>query len=143
MCRAAPAGRQGTSAQFHERQSSHCKLSATPVRVADNGLQVQVLPLYAGLPSSAQNKIFAPLPPHTRRVVVATNIAETSITIPGIVYVIDAGYKKEKEYIHRTSGAIEHLRKRPISKAAAWQRTGRAGREVRSLPHRFRSAEGS
>jgi hypothetical protein len=44
--------------------------------------------------------------------------------------VIDTGYKKEKEYVHRTSGAIEQLRKRPVSKAAAWQRTGRAGREV-------------
>jgi hypothetical protein len=62
--------------------------------------------------------------------VVATNIAETSITIPGVVYVIDTGYKKEKEYVHRSSGAIEQLRKRGVSKAAAWQRTGRAGREV-------------
>lgn len=44
---------------------------------------------------------------------------------------IDTGYKKEKEYVHRTSGAIEQLRKRAVSKAAAWQRTGRAGREVR------------
>jgi len=76
---------------------------------------------------------------------VATNIAETSITIPGIAYVVDTGYKKEKEYIFRTSGgllillhpcsldvslAIEHLAKKSISKAAAWQRTGRAGREV-------------
>ena len=61
---------------------------------------------------------------------VATNIAETSITIPGVVYVIDTGYKKEKEYVHRSSGAIEQLRKRGVSKAAAWQRTGRAGREV-------------
>jgi len=92
--------------------------------------QLQILPLYAGLPSAAQNKIFAPLAPQTRRIVVSTNIAETSITIPGIVFVIDSGYKKEKEYVHRTSGAIEQLRKRPVSKAAAWQRTGRAGREV-------------
>jgi HrpA-like RNA helicase len=98
--------------------------------------QLQILPLYAGLPSSAQNKIFAPLPPSTRRIVVATNIAETSITIPGVVYVIDTGYKKEKEYVHRSSGAIEQLRKRGVSKAAAWQRTGRAGREV-SLPFLF------
>jgi hypothetical protein len=68
--------------------------------------------------------------------VVATNIAETSITIPGVVYVIDTGYKKEKEYVHRSSGAIEQLRKRGVSKAAAWQRTGRAGREV-SPPFSF------
>jgi ATP-dependent RNA helicase DHX33 len=92
--------------------------------------QLQVLPLYASLPPTAQAKIFAPLPPKTRRIVVATNIAETSLTIPGIAFVIDSGYKKEKEYIYRASGAIEHLRKMKISQASAWQRTGRAGREV-------------
>jgi HrpA-like RNA helicase len=101
------------------------------------------LPLYASLPPSAQVKIFAPKAPKTRRVIVATNIAETSITIPGVAYVVDTGFKKEKEYIFRTSGgeikaevagpcltiAIEHLAKKKISQAAAWQRTGRAGRE--------------
>jgi len=97
--------------------------------------QIQVLPLYASLPPTAQAKIFAPLPPKTRRIVVATNIAETSLTIPGIAFVIDSGYKKEKEYIYRASGAIEHLRKMQISQASAWQRTGRAGREV-SKTHR-------
>ncbi|WVQ95704.1 hypothetical protein IAU59_002803 [Kwoniella sp. CBS 9459] len=91
--------------------------------------QLQVLPLYAALPPSAQAKIFSPTPKNTRRVIVATNIAETSMTIPGVAYVVDTGYKKEKEYIYRTSGAIEQLRKKGISKAAAWQRTGRAGRE--------------
>lgn len=95
--------------------------------------QIQVLPLYASLPPTAQAKIFAPLPPKTRRIVVATNIAETSLTIPGIAFVIDSGYKKEKEYIYRASGAIEHLRKMQVSQAAAWQRTGRAGREVSYL----------
>jgi ATP-dependent RNA helicase DHX33 len=92
--------------------------------------QIQVLPLYASLPPTAQAKIFTPLPPKTRRIVVATNIAETSLTIPGIAFVVDSGYKKEKEYIYRASGAIEHLRKMQISQASAWQRTGRAGREV-------------
>lgn len=93
-------------------------------------MQLQVLPLYASLPPSAQAKIFEALPANTRRIVVATNIAETSLTIPGIAFVVDSGYKKEKEYIYRTSGAIEHLRKMPISQASAWQRTGRAGREM-------------
>jgi len=51
-----------------------------------------------------QQKIFDAVPAKTRRVIVATNIAETSITIPGVAYVIDSGYKKEKEYIFRTSG---------------------------------------
>lgn len=67
-------------------------------------LQLQVLPLYASLPATAQAKIFADKPKNTRRVIVATNIAETSLTIPGVAYVIDTGYKKEKEYIFRTSG---------------------------------------
>lgn len=92
--------------------------------------EIQVLPLYAALPPTAQAKIFAPLPPKTRRVVVSTNVAETSLTIPGIAFVIDSGYRKEKEYIYRASGAIEHLKKSPISQASAWQRTGRAGREM-------------
>lgn len=92
--------------------------------------QLQVLPLYSSLPPSAQAKIFAPLPPKTRRVVVATNVAETSLTIPGIAFVIDSGFKKEKEYIYRASGAIEHLRKQAISQASANQRKGRAGREM-------------
>ena len=65
---------------------------------------MQILPLYASLPPTAQIKIFAAKPKNTRRAVVATNIAETSITIPGVSYVIDTGYKKEKEYIFRTSG---------------------------------------
>ncbi|EKD05105.1 ATP-dependent RNA helicase prh1 [Trichosporon asahii var. asahii CBS 8904] len=92
--------------------------------------QLQVLPLYSSLPPSAQAKIFAPLPPKTRRIVVATNVAETSLTIPGIAFVIDSGFKKEKEYIYRASGAIEHLRKQAISQASANQRKGRAGREM-------------
>ncbi|KAK1922948.1 ATP-dependent RNA helicase prh1 [Papiliotrema laurentii] len=95
----------------------------------EGDVNIEILPLYASLPPSAQVKIFAPKAPKTRRVIVATNIAETSITIPGVAYVVDTGFKKEKEYIFRTSGAIEHLAKKKISQAAAWQRTGRAGRE--------------
>lgn len=90
---------------------------------------MQVLPLYSTLPPTAQAKIFTPVNDNTRRIVVATNIAETSLTIPGVVHVVDTGYKKEKQYIFRNSGAMEHLKKMAISKAAAWQRTGRAGRE--------------
>lgn len=55
------------------------------------------------------------------------------MTIPGVAFVIDSGFKKEKEYVFRNAGALEHLRKKGISKASAWQRTGRAGREVGSL----------
>lgn len=65
---------------------------------------MQILPLYAQLPPSAQAAIFKPRQAGTRRVVIATNIAETSMTIPGVSYVVDTGFKKEKEYIYRTSG---------------------------------------
>lgn len=73
------------------------------------------MPLYASLPPSMQQKIFDTVPAKTRRAIVATNIAETSITIPGVAYVVDSGFKKEKEYIFRTSGgelasAVKRLR---------------------------------
>ncbi|WWC65451.1 uncharacterized protein I303_108069 [Kwoniella dejecticola CBS 10117] len=98
-------------------------------QLPDGQTKIQVLPLYAALPPTAQSKIFSPPPSNTRRVIVATNIAETSMTIPGVSFVVDTGFKKEKEYIFRQSGSIEQLRKKGISQAAAWQRTGRAGRE--------------
>ena len=56
--------------------------------------ELQILPVYASLPSDQQAKIFAPTPPNARKVVLATNIAETSLTIDGIIYVIDAGFAK-------------------------------------------------
>lgn len=64
------------------------------------------MPLYAQLPPAAQAKIFTKVAEMTRRVVIATNIAETSMTIPGVSYVVDTGYKKEKEYIYRSSGGM-------------------------------------
>ena len=73
-----------------------------------------------------QAKIFEPAPPGGRKVVLGTNIAETSLTINGIVYVIDPGYCKQKSYNPRTS--MEALTVVPISRASADQRAGRAGR---------------
>jgi len=91
--------------------------------------KVLVLPLYSALPPEQQKKIFDPPPESTRKVVLATNIAETSITIPGIKYVIDTGLCKERSYHtrHRGSG-LDELLVKPISKSSAMQRTGRAGR---------------
>ena len=82
--------------------------------------------IYSTLPSDLQAKIFEPTPPGARKVVLATNIAETSLTIPGIVYVIDPGFSKQKSYNPRTG--MESLVVTPISKASAMQRAGRAGR---------------
>lgn len=85
-----------------------------------------IAPIYATLPSEMQSKIFDPTPPGARKVVLATNIAETSVTIPGIVYVIDPGYCKQKGYNPKTG--MESLLVVAVSQAGAIQRAGRAGR---------------
>jgi ATP-dependent RNA helicase DHX37/DHR1 len=85
-----------------------------------------VLPLYSMLPTSEQMKIFQPVSDDRRLVVVATNVAETSITIPGIRYVVDAGKVKEKVWEQRTS--LSYFQLSWTSKASANQRAGRAGR---------------
>ncbi|KNA19628.1 hypothetical protein SOVF_060230 isoform A [Spinacia oleracea] len=94
---------------------------------------VKVVPLYSTLPPAMQQKIFESAPPPSkeggplgRKIVVSTNIAETSLTIDGIVYVIDPGFAKQKVYNPRVR--VESLLVSPISKASAHQRAGRAGR---------------
>ena len=83
-------------------------------------------PIYANLPSDQQAKIFDETPKQARKVVLATNIAETSLTINGIRYVIDTGFNKETSFNAKTG--MESLMVMPISQAAANQRAGRAGR---------------
>ncbi|KAI9079448.1 hypothetical protein K1719_038530 [Acacia pycnantha] len=85
-----------------------------------------ICPIYANLPTELQAKIFDPTPEGARKVVLATNIAETSLTIDGIKYVIDPGFCKMKSYNPRTG--MESLLIAPISKASANQRAGRSGR---------------
>lgn len=84
------------------------------------------LPLYAGLTSEQQLYVFEEAPDNTRKVIVSTNIAEASVTIDGIVYVIDCGFVKLRAFNPRTG--IETLTAVPVSKASATQRAGRAGR---------------
>ncbi|KAI5410222.1 pre-mRNA-splicing factor ATP-dependent RNA helicase DEAH1 isoform X1 [Lathyrus oleraceus] len=85
-----------------------------------------ICPIYANLPTELQAKIFEPTPEGARKVVLATNIAETSLTIDGIKYVIDPGFVKMKSYNPKTG--MESLLVSPISKASAMQRAGRSGR---------------
>ncbi len=85
---------------------------------------LSVVPLYARLSVSEQNKIFQPH--RGRRVVLATNVAETSLTVPGIRYVIDPGYARISRYSFRTK--VQRLPIEPISQASANQRKGRCGR---------------
>jgi pre-mRNA-splicing factor ATP-dependent RNA helicase DHX15/PRP43 len=102
------------------------------MREADAG-PIKVYPLYGSLPPHMQQRIFDPAPPPRRpggrpgrKVIVSTNIAETSLTIDGIVYVVDPGFSKQKIYNPRIR--VESLLVSPISKASAQQRAGRAGR---------------
>jgi ATP-dependent RNA helicase DHX8/PRP22 len=85
-----------------------------------------VLPIYGALPSEVASRIFEPAPPGSRKVVIATNIAETSITIDGIYYVIDPGMVKQSAYDPKLG--MDRLQVMPISQAQAKQRAGRAGR---------------
>eukprot|EP01105_Mastigella_eilhardi_P019921 TRINITY_DN4709_c0_g1_i1.p1 TRINITY_DN4709_c0_g1~~TRINITY_DN4709_c0_g1_i1.p1 ORF type:complete len:809 (+),score=232.62 TRINITY_DN4709_c0_g1_i1:211-2427(+) len=95
-------------------------------KVFDGVQDLLILPLYAALPPEEQVTVFEPTPPNTRKVVFATNIAETSITINGIVYVVDPGFVKQKWY--SAGSGMDLLRVGLISKTAAEQRLGRAGR---------------
>ena len=92
----------------------------------DDVMKVHVLPLYSQLPTNQQLRVFEPPPEGSRLIVLATNVAETSLTIPGIRYVFDCGRAKEKKY-DRITG-VQSFEIGWISKASANQRAGRAGR---------------
>jgi ATP-dependent RNA helicase DHX8/PRP22 len=88
--------------------------------------ELLVLPVYSSLPAEMQSRIFEPAPPGARKCVVATNIAEASLTIDGVYYVVDPGFAKQKVYNPKLG--MDSLIITPISQASARQRAGRAGR---------------
>ncbi|TFK52557.1 P-loop containing nucleoside triphosphate hydrolase protein [Heliocybe sulcata] len=94
--------------------------------IPDADTPMHVVPLYSLLPSHKQLRVFQPPPNGSRLVVVATNVAETSLTIPGIRYVVDCGRAKERRY--NDMNGIQSFEISWISKASAAQRAGRAGR---------------
>ncbi|KAI9443209.1 P-loop containing nucleoside triphosphate hydrolase protein [Lactarius indigo] len=99
---------------------------ALGIDTEESDVPMHVIPLYSLLSSEKQMKVFEPPPVGTRLVVVATNVAETSLTIPGIRYVIDCGRAKERKY--NLANGIQSFQICWISKASAAQRAGRAGR---------------
>uniref|UniRef100_A0A182P4P2 RNA helicase n=1 Tax=Anopheles epiroticus TaxID=199890 RepID=A0A182P4P2_9DIPT len=103
-----------------------CEVLAERLGEIDNAPALSILPIYSQLPSDLQAKIFHRSSDGTRKCVVATNIAETSLTVDGISYVIDSGYCKLKVYNPRIG--MDALQIYPISQANANQRSGRAGR---------------
>ena len=102
------------------------KLSELATTLTSQAQALQPLPLYAGLSTDEQMYVFSAAAENTRKVILSTNIAEASVTINGIVYVIDCGFVKLRAFNPNTN--IETLTPFPISKASATQRAGRAGR---------------
>ncbi|KAF8565662.1 hypothetical protein P879_09250 [Paragonimus westermani] len=110
-----------------EEIDSGCELLYERMKALGSDVpELIILPVYAALPSEMQSRIFDPAPPGSRKVVIATNIAETSLTIDGIYYVIDPGFVKQKVYSSKSG--MDQLIVTPISQAQAKQRAGRAGR---------------
>ncbi|KAL0046865.1 hypothetical protein WJX82_000241 [Trebouxia sp. C0006] len=93
-----------------------------------NAQQLMVVSLYAAMGPDQQLQVFQPAPAGTRKVILSTNIAETSVTVPGVRYVVDTGFVKARAYSGKA--AAECLQVVPVSQAQARQRAGRAGRET-------------
>lgn len=103
-----------------------CELVRERLDALNDPPKLNILPIYSQMPADLQAKIFDRAPPGVRKCIVATNIAETSLTVDGIMYVVDCGYSKLKVYNPRMG--MDTLQITPISQANAAQRSGRAGR---------------
>lgn len=99
--------------------------------------ETEVVPLFARLSAAEQQRVFAPH--RGRRIVLATNVAETSLTVPGIRYVIDPGTARISRYSHRTK--VQRLPIERVSQASANQRKGRCGRVAEGVCIRLYSEE--
>ena len=122
-----------TGQETVENLTSLCyQYSAT---LPPNVPKLLILPLFAALPQTAQQQVFQNTPKGRRKVILSTNIAETSVTVPGVRFVIDCGKHKRKQF--RSRLFLESLLVKPISKSSARQRSGRAGREAPGTCYRL------
>ncbi|KAL1854683.1 DEAH-box RNA helicase prp16 [Paecilomyces lecythidis] len=103
-----------------------CELVDERLKLLNDPPKLSILPIYSQMPAEQQARIFEKAPPGVRKVIVATNIAETSLTVDGIMFVVDSGFSKLKVYNPRMG--MDTLQITPISQANASQRSGRAGR---------------
>jgi ATP-dependent RNA helicase DHX8/PRP22 len=128
-----------TCAEMLEQKANRLNAQATNSKSAADGVpsttlpsqpsKLLICPLFAAQPSAKQMQVFSPTPPGYRKVIISTNIAETSITVSGVRYVVDAGLVKTRKY--KSKEGFESLEVVPVSKAQAVQRSGRAGREAK------------
>lgn len=117
---------EGANAEGKKTKKKHKKMDEEERAHLNDSMKVVVMPLYSMLPPKDQMRIFGQLEENTRLIVVATNIAETSLTIPGITYVVDAGRVKSK--VFEKSSGMTSYKVDWTSRASADQRAGRAGR---------------
>ena len=109
------------------------------LRASSRGARTEILPLYGRLSSAEQHRVFERSPGGARRIVLATNVAETSLTVPGIRYVIDAGTARISRYSARSK--VQRLPIEAVSQASANQRSGRSGRTSPGIAIRLYSEE--
>lgn len=112
-----------------------CEIIAERLALLNNPAPLEILPIYSQMPADLQAKIFQAAKKGTRKVIVATNIAETSLTVDGIMYVVDSGYAKMK--VFNPKMGMDMLQVAPISLANANQRSGRAGRTGKGVAYRL------
>ncbi|KAH9869324.1 hypothetical protein IAQ61_006530 [Plenodomus lingam] len=118
-----------------EIQAAMENIESTLKKLRGTVKELIVCPIYSALPPDVQAKVFEPTPPNSRKCVLATNIAETSITIDGVRHVIDCGFSKESTF--NSANGVSSLVISPISRASANQRAGRAGRTSEGYCYRL------
>jgi ATP-dependent helicase HrpA len=121
------------------RDTADALADVHPQRLTDPGRTLEVVPLFSRLSAAEQHRVFSSHPQTTRRVVLATNVAETSLTVPGIRYVVDTGVARISRYSMRTK--VQRLPIEAISQASANQRSGRCGRVEAGIAVRLYSEE--